>query len=145
MPEQPTRRDVLHGVSLVSLAAAGLAFGRDTRPQAKPQSKLDPKVARFRAGAATSNITPAIGGPIVGGFRPVPSDHVHDELHARCLVLDNGETWLALVVCDLLGADRAVFDEARRLVTAETGLDRKSAAQGKSGQGRRRRWIGTHG
>ncbi|MBA4063616.1 MAG: hypothetical protein C0501_07870 [Isosphaera sp.] len=67
-------------------------------------------------------MTPPLGGDIVGGFRPFPSDHVHDELHARCLVLDDGTARVALVVCDLLGAHRAVFDEARRLVTAETGL-----------------------
>jgi neutral ceramidase len=77
---------------------------------------------KFLAGAATSNITPPLGTPIVGGFRPFPADHVHDELHARCLVLDNGEARLAFVVCDLLGANQIVFDEARRLVTAETGL-----------------------
>ncbi|MEW6305887.1 MAG: neutral/alkaline non-lysosomal ceramidase N-terminal domain-containing protein [Verrucomicrobiota bacterium] len=77
---------------------------------------------QFRAGAATSNITPPIGGNIVGGFNPFPSTHVHDDLHARCLVMDNGETRLALVVCDLLGADRVVYDEARRLVHEETGL-----------------------
>src|SRR4029450_8035965 len=50
----------------------------------------------FRAGAATSNITPPIGGNIVGGFSPAPSTHIHDELHARCLVLDDGKTKLAL-------------------------------------------------
>jgi neutral ceramidase len=77
---------------------------------------------KFLAGAATSNITPPLGTPVVGGFRPYPADHVHDELHARCLVLDNGEARLAFVVCDLLGANQIVFDEARRLVTAETGL-----------------------
>jgi hypothetical protein len=77
---------------------------------------------RFRAGAATSNITPFIGGEIVGGFNPFPSQHIHDELHARCLVLDNGETRVAFVVLDLLGAHTAMFDEARRLVTAATGL-----------------------
>ncbi|MFM8471502.1 MAG: hypothetical protein ACKODH_16325 [Limisphaerales bacterium] len=76
----------------------------------------------LRAGAATSNLTPAIGGDIIGGFHPIPSTHIHDELHARCLVLDNGEARVALVVCDLLGAAREVFDEARRLVTAETDL-----------------------
>lgn len=115
MAQRPTRRAALRG-------AAGLLFGFATHPAAA-QTPAGPKGSRqFRAGAATSNITPAIGGAIVGGFRPVPSDHVHDELHARCLVLDDGEIRLALVVCDLLGADRAVFDEARRLVTAETGI-----------------------
>ncbi|MFN9825657.1 MAG: hypothetical protein ACK58J_16045, partial [Planctomyces sp.] len=40
----------------------------------------------LRAGAATSNITPQLGGGIVGGFAPIPSTDIHDELHARCLV-----------------------------------------------------------
>ena len=83
-------------------------------------AQIQPK--QLRAGAATSNLTPAIGGGIIGGFHPIPSTHIHDELHARCLVLDNGAARVALVVCDLLGASREVFDEARRLVTAETGL-----------------------
>jgi neutral ceramidase len=80
------------------------------------------KAKSFRAGAAASNITPNLGGPIVGGFNPFPSDHVHDELHARCLVLDNGDTRLAFAVVDLVGAEKLLYDEARRLVTAETGL-----------------------
>lgn len=66
--------------------------------------------------AATSNITPEIGGEIIGGFVPYPSKHVHDELHVRCLVLDDGKTKLALVVCDLLGIQRVVSTEARRLI-----------------------------
>lgn len=106
----PDRRDFLRTAPLAVLALGG-------RAAAQPAG-----VARFQAGAATSNITPALGGLIVGGFRPLPAEHVHDELHARCLVLDNGPTRLALVVLDLLGAAQAVFDEARRLVTAETGL-----------------------
>lgn len=80
----------------------------------------------FKAGAATSNITPDIGGAIVGGFSPFPSTHIHDELHARCLVLDSGEKRVAIVVCDLLGAARQMFDEAARLVKEETGLPREA-------------------
>ena len=76
----------------------------------------------FRAGAATSNITPPLGGLIVGGFHPVPSTHIHDELHARCLVLDNGETRMALVVCDLLGVSQDLCDAARSLVHAENAI-----------------------
>src|SRR5438309_735956 len=76
----------------------------------------EPAAKKFRAAAATSNITPAIGGDIVGGFLPIPSQHIHDDLHARCLVLDDGNTRLALVVCDLLGMHRLVSDEARKLI-----------------------------
>ena len=78
------------------------------------------------AGAATANITPEIGLPIVGGFTPSPSKHIHDELHARCFVVDDGERRVALVVCDLLGAHRSVSDEARRLITEKTGIPKEN-------------------
>jgi neutral ceramidase len=80
----------------------------------------DPPV--FKAGAATSNITPDLGGLVIGGFAPYPSKHIHDELHARCLVLDDGTTRVAFVICDLLGIHRIVSDEARRLITEATGI-----------------------
>jgi len=76
----------------------------------------------FRAGAATCNITPPLGTLRVGSFAPYPTAHVHDELHARCLVLDDGRTTLALVVCDLLGLHRSVSIEARRLIQEATGI-----------------------
>jgi neutral ceramidase len=81
-----------------------------------------PAAAAIRAGAATSNITPALGSEIVGGFLPFPAKHVHDELHARCLVLDDGSTRLAIVVCDLLGIHRSVSVAARQRIEEETGI-----------------------
>ncbi|MBI4624760.1 MAG: hypothetical protein HY736_16270 [Verrucomicrobia bacterium] len=81
-----------------------------------------PAAPRLQAGAATSNITPELGLRIVGGFAPYPALHVHDELHARCLVLDDGRTKLALVVCDLLGLHRNLSIEARRLIEEATGI-----------------------
>lgn len=87
-----------------------------------PSPLLAQAPSKFRAGAATSNITPPLGSPIVGGFVPFPATHVHDELHARCLVLDDGKTKLVFVVCDLLGLDRLVSDEARDLIQKGLGI-----------------------
>lgn len=79
----------------------------------------------FRAGAATSNITPPLGGGIVGNYgTPPPAAHVHDELHVRCLVLDNSMTSLAFIVVDNVGLNRALIDEAKRLIQEETGIPR---------------------
>ena len=78
--------------------------------------------ARFHAGAATSNITPPLGGAIVGGWAPFPATDIHDELYARCLVLDDGATRLALVVVDSLGVPRHVLDEAKRQAERHTGI-----------------------
>jgi neutral ceramidase len=81
-----------------------------------------PSAKVLRAGAATSNITPPLGERVIGGFAPFPSTNIHDELHARCLVLDNGETKLAIVICDNLGIRKDVYTEVRELVGQETDL-----------------------
>jgi len=75
-----------------------------------------PPAPAFRAGAAMSNITPPLGRPIVGNFVAPLSTNVHDELHARCLVLDDGKTKLALVVLDLLGTEAGMCAETRSLI-----------------------------
>lgn len=76
----------------------------------------------FRAGAATSNITPPLGTSINGNMQDVKASHVHDELHARCLALDDGNTKLVLVICDSCMIPREVFDAAKKLVQEATGL-----------------------
>ncbi|MDR3618998.1 MAG: hypothetical protein P4L85_06570 [Paludisphaera borealis] len=76
----------------------------------------------FRAGAATANVTPFLGEPIVGNFETPPASHVHDELHARCLVLDDGATKLAIVLVDSVGVSREVYDAAKKLAAEKTGI-----------------------
>ncbi len=97
-----------------------LAFLASTAPAAWSQE------GGLKAGAATSNITPPIGAQIVGGHLPVPSTHVHDELHARCLVLDDGKTKLALVTCDVVGIHQLVCDEAKKLIQEKVGIPREN-------------------
>jgi hypothetical protein len=80
------------------------------------------QVRVFRAGAATSNITPQLGEGIVGNFDIPPATYVHDELHARCLVLDDGVTKVGFVVVDSVSVNREVFDAARRRIQETTGL-----------------------
>lgn len=81
-----------------------------------------PEKPVFRAGAATSNITPPIGADAkVRTSRP-PATHVHDELHARCLVLDDGQAKLALVVCDLRHMSAEVAAGAKKIIQRMTGI-----------------------
>jgi hypothetical protein len=81
-----------------------------------------PGARRLRAGASTSNITPPLGELIVGNWTPVPATHVHDELYARSLVLDDGATRLAIVLADNVGIPRHVLDEAKQLAADSTGI-----------------------
>jgi hypothetical protein len=99
---------------------ASLLLFLGTWVAALPAADSGPRV--FRAGAATSNITPALGAGIVGNFDIPPATHVHDELHARCLALDDGATRLVFVVVDNVSVGREVFDEAKRRIHAATGV-----------------------
>ncbi len=103
---------ILHGLLLTALVILGLqpVWTQDGAPP-------------LRAAAARSNITPPLGEPIVGGWTPIPATHVHDELHARCLVLDDGRERVVFVVCDNVGIPREVFDRAREWIGEETDLD----------------------
>ncbi|WP_138476672.1 neutral/alkaline non-lysosomal ceramidase N-terminal domain-containing protein [Dyadobacter bucti] len=77
----------------------------------------------FRAGASVSNITPYLGDGIVGNFgTPPPAMHIHDQLSARALVLDDGTNKLIFVLCDNVSINREVFDEAKKLINEKTQL-----------------------
>src|ERR1041385_6648392 len=80
------------------------------------------KARQFRAGAATSNITPRLGVSINGYFNDRIAKHIHDELHARCLVLDDGRTRLALAICDSCMIPRELMDAAKQLIQQRTGI-----------------------
>lgn len=76
----------------------------------------------FRAGASTSNITPPLGEPIVGNYDSPPATYIHDELHTRCLVLDDGTNKIVFAIVDNVGVDRRVFDEAKKMIGQATGI-----------------------
>ena len=76
----------------------------------------------FRAGAATSNITPFLGTNLIGGLSPRGSLHIHDELHARCLVLDDGATKLAIVIIDNVKFPTELHLPTKKLIQETTGL-----------------------
>jgi hypothetical protein len=105
-------------MSAVLLCATLGGFAAPAAGAAPPGDK--PRL--FRAGAATSNITPRLGTSINGHFTDRAATHIHDELHARCLVLDDGQTRLAIVVCDSCMIPREVMDAAKRRVQEQCGL-----------------------
>jgi hypothetical protein len=102
---------------LIALALV-LCFSSASPGLAQPTPKK-----QFRAGAATSNITPLMGVPLDGTIMQIgPAKDVHDELHARCLVLDDGTTRLAFAVIDNTMVSREVYDHAKKLVHQHTGI-----------------------
>jgi hypothetical protein len=76
----------------------------------------------LRAGASVIDITPVIGGSIVGYMNDRRSVRIHDPLQVRCLVLDNGEQEVAFAVCDLIAIAQAQVEAARHLIHSHTGI-----------------------
>ena len=77
----------------------------------------------FRAGAAATDTTPWLGSSINGNMQDVTARHVHDALHARALVLDDGATKLAIVVADMCMVPRDVVLAAKARVKQQSGID----------------------
>ena len=67
----------------------------------------------LRVGAAQVVISPGAGTPMAGYYSTRLSTGVHDDLHAKAIVIASGDQRVALVACDLVGIPPAVIEEAR--------------------------------
>ncbi|MEO8428838.1 MAG: LamG-like jellyroll fold domain-containing protein [Verrucomicrobiota bacterium] len=78
---------------------------------------------QFRAGAGVSDITPTNFPVIVNAmFTERNANRAHDPLRARCLVLDDGTTRLAIAVVDTCMMPRDLLDQAKDLAWRSTGI-----------------------
>ncbi len=108
----PDRRFLLGGALVASILIA-----IPDRAGAGPPARV------FRAGAVAVDITPP-RFPISmnGQMGDQIARSAFDRLHARCLVLDDGETEVAIVVVDSCMVPRALFDEAKAAASKSTGI-----------------------
>ncbi len=106
---------------LKNSAVAGL--GIVAVPSLVSLGRMDSQASVLRAGAATANITPLMNVPLDGTIMQIgPAKQVHDELHARCLVLDDGKTKLAFAIVDNTMISSEIHDHAKRLIEEHTGI-----------------------
>ena len=99
-----------------------LAAGPSAAQTASTLKDTQRKSGKLRAGAATVNITPLLGCSLAGWMYDRIATDVHDELHVRSLVLDNGRARIAIVVVDSCMVPRAIFDLAKKLIHDYTGI-----------------------
>jgi len=78
--------------------------------------------AELRVGTAVVNIDPPMGIPLAGYYSERGCQGVADDLFAKAAVLDDGQTRVAFVVCDLIGVPRQVAVEARKLIQEQSGI-----------------------
>lgn len=76
----------------------------------------------FRAGAAAVDVSPRLFPVSLRSGKAMDAQAVHDPMFARAIVLDDGETMLALVVLDTLGAPPEMLDVAKQLAAEKTGI-----------------------
>lgn len=97
-----TRRHILAALAAPSLAKAA---------------------AGLRAGAATANISPAIGASLAGFMTDRKTVDVHDELLVRCAALESGSTRMLLCTIDSCMVPRTILDRARARIARENSVD----------------------
>ena len=109
--------DYVHGQKRRILAAAIAALFPIPPVQGATAAKV------FRAGAYAADISPAKLPVVINGmFLSRTADRVTDPIHARCLVLDDGETRLAIVVVDSCMMPRELLDRAKEMASRTTGI-----------------------
>ena len=76
----------------------------------------------FWAGATSVNITPPLGTLINGDFVTHYARSVHDPLYAKALVLEQGETCVALVLVDICAMPSELIGAVKQTIQAVTGI-----------------------
>lgn len=76
----------------------------------------------LKVGVGRSVITPFLDEPMAGYYYERFADGVHDDLHAKALVIDDGKTKVAFVACDLVRMPRAAAQDARARIQKRLGI-----------------------
>jgi len=92
-----------------------------TGPRSDARADDDPQ--HLRTGACAVEITPQqFPVEVNGSMTAWQAERAHDPLHARCLVLDDGSTRIAIAVCDSCMIPREIFDRAKEKASKATGI-----------------------
>ena len=94
------------------LALVGCAAGSTAPAEAPP----------LEVGIAVEDITPPVGYRMGGYFRERFSTGTRDPLHARAIVLRQGDVRVALAFCDLVGIPVHLSNDVRERVRQRTGI-----------------------
>jgi neutral ceramidase len=93
-----------------------------TGQQTSPSRSTSTKATQLTAGLAVTNITPPAGYRMSGYFNERLSTGTSNPLHAKAMVLHQGDESAALVFCDIIGLSLDVTSRAREQAAAKTGI-----------------------
>lgn len=80
----------------------------------------------LRVGVAAVDVTPPIGHRMSGYFYERFSTGTHNPLHAKAIVLEQGDQRFAWVFCDMVGVPSHVTGPARTKAAEATGIPREN-------------------
>lgn len=102
-------------------------LGRKERPadSSNELAQAPAKGDELTIGVAAVDITPPVGYRMSGYFSERPSTGTHDPLHAKALVLRQGDESAALVVCDLIGLAGEISHQARTAAEKQLAIPAK--------------------
>jgi len=92
----------------------------EQRAAAAPRPR--PTASELIAGFAVTDITPSISYRMSGYFRERLSTGTLNPLHAKAVVLRQGDERAALVFCDIIGLSLDVSSRARKQAAQKTGI-----------------------
>ncbi len=115
------------GVLLVWTCVFATGAGAEFEPGVAGEFQAGVAV-EFQAGVAVVDITPDKGYRMSGYFNERLNTGVKDPLQAKALVMQQGDTQAAIVVCDLIGMTADVSTRARRVVSGMTGIPAENIA-----------------
>ena len=114
----------------LSLAAGSVAAASTTGPWSTHRNRFayGSVGSSMQAGAAKVSIDPPSFPVFVnGGFRARTVEKIVDPLFARCLVLDEGTTQIAIGTVDNCVVPRELFDRAKAIAARSTGIPRRTS------------------
>ena len=86
------------------------------------QKTSSARVTQLTAGLAVTDITPPSGYRMSGYFSERLSTGTSNPLHAKAIVLRQGDASAAMVFCDIIGLSLEVTSRARRQAAERTGI-----------------------
>jgi len=108
-------------LAVLVLPPSSRAWPSDGPAQSSQPKRVETKV--FRAGACAIDLSPTTFPVLVnGGFLQNRATRINDPVRAKCLVLDDGSTRLAIVVVDVCMMPRELIDRAKELAWEKTGI-----------------------
>lgn len=87
-----------------------------------PAEEVKAESGQLRAGASAVDVSPKQFPVSLRSGKAMDKSAIHDPLHARAIVLNDGKTVVAIAVLDALGAPATMLLEAKQIASKRTGI-----------------------